>query len=238
MVLPILRHPADLAFGGLLIPLLKVTMEIDMLRKYLACALVSLAIGLGTANAATLLFVDLSVENEVTIRATDGVSAVTATVNEAAGYNLENIFDFDTPYLSYATSGTLESVPLSRNGTSEPFFNFDIDPFTAANPVFNIYRSSGEGTTHVAGERAFIGESTLEVTNTTNPDPISLLYDGLLASNTMSGNISFFQNSNIVIGEWEKILPVAPVPLPAGFPLLILGLLAMFRFSRKREKAA
>ncbi|RKF16016.1 VPLPA-CTERM sorting domain-containing protein [Roseovarius spongiae] len=121
----------------------------------------------------------------------------------------------------------------ARNVFNAAFFNFSFGSDLGASNIAsidNIGTSSGD----YSGFSGFIFGSNFSLPATDplfvrmelvsgSVDPFSIFYLGLHGDNASGGYVSQSQN------------PIAPVPLPAGFPLL-LGGLGLFAFAARRKK--
>lgn len=123
----------------------------------------SLAAAAALASAAAaqqtdvLLVVDLSVENQITITATDGLSAATAVGSDSIGVYFDNFYGVSGSSLSATLLfGDLTSVGSPTDG-SPSLFRGGIGSDTG----LNMYSWSDDlEVTFTAGERAFIGSAT------------------------------------------------------------------------------
>ena len=166
-----------------------------------------LAVAATGASADVLLCIDLSVENEITITATDGLSSATVSGGDGTGVLMENFFNgsgigiFDT-----AGVGDLTSTGDSSDG-SPGLFN------STGSLGLNFWTwTSDDPTDFVAGQVAFEGSATwsLDVDE----------YAAALAGNTF-GDIGAFadtdDDASTIIGQWKV------VPAPGSMALLGLG---------------
>lgn len=189
-----------------------------MIRKVAALIAVALAT-VGSTNAATLLTVDLSVQNQLTITATDGLSDVTITDSDQVGIYLGGIFGttFMGPGL-FGISGMGDLVSNQDVSSGGPLLYAD----PAGGLGLNVWNYAvGLESTFIAGETAFTGSATW------NLDPSNGVYQALL-NGTSSGDIFFaaFTDAGAldasVIGQWEVV--AAPVPVPAALWLFLSAL--------------
>lgn len=180
-----------------------------------------------SAQAATLLQIDLGTANQITISATKGASSATVNGSDTAGAYLDGFF--------ISSVGSMNETLVSGNLTS------------ASNPTDNspnLYRTGDPGLTiwsmstdffldFTAGSQAFTGSATWSL------HPVEFAY---LLANQGSGDIYFAADSlaglssAILIGQWEVIAP-SQVPVPAGF-LLMGTALAGLGTLRARKKAS
>lgn len=164
-------------------------------------------------NAALLLEVDLSVENTISISATDGNSLSTVSGSDFTGFYLDGFFGINS-------LGSINEVLISGDLTSanEPS---DLSPnlFQFSNdPGLNIFSSSTAGDlSFTEGVTAFLGSATWSIGST--------FYQHVLA-NATSGDIFFAAddigdlNNASILGTWA----VVGVPEPSIFALFALGL--------------
>jgi hypothetical protein len=193
-------------------------------------AVIGLATSIGASQAATLLEVDLSVTDQLTITATNGLASVSAGGDAFTGFYLDNIlgtaisFQFDDE----ASAGDLTSLGDTPNDTPWLFV-----PVNGSGLGVNVYDYvDGDTISVTAGEIAFEGSATWDIT--------SELYNSLLAGPSLG---SIFLPADTLddiigmqsIGEWAHAGAVAPVPLPAGGLLLSTALLG-FGWARTRRK--
>lgn len=161
-----------------------------------------------TASADVLLCVDLSVTDQITITATDGLSAGDAFGTEFTGVLLTDFFTLG-PGLFETGVGDLVATGDSPDG-SPGLFN---DPGSAG---LNFYSwTSDQFSGFFTGTLAFTGEATWELDSDD--------YAAALAGNII-GDINAFADtdddipSSTFIGTWE-----VKVPAPGSMSLLGLG---------------
>ena len=179
--------------------------------------------GLGAAASAQapLLLIDLSVTNQVTISATNGLSAVTATGSDGIGVYLDNFYSAarNSTVSDTLISGDLTNVGNASDGSPNLFTTFDNN-----DAGLNIFSWSPDtDVTFTAGTQAFTGSATWSL-------------DAADYAEMLSGNLSgdlYFPADDFgdlagaqVLGTWSVI------PAPAGFAILGLGGLVASR--RKR----
>ncbi|MEL6574199.1 MAG: hypothetical protein AAFQ64_21350 [Pseudomonadota bacterium] len=182
----------------------------------------------GMGHAATLLSIDLSVQDEITINAEPGLATVSATGTDFTGFYLENFYSgpgiFPTATL---VSGNLTTANQTSDNSPQLWRGGGTDL------GLNIWSFAVGNTTSVtAGQQAFSGSATWSVSNA--------VYNDLLSGGGTFGNI--YLNADTVddiagatlIGEFA----ISPVPLPA--PVLLLGtvLLAAGLYGRRRNSFA
>ena len=189
----------------------------------------SFALGLSVAAVAftasgaladDLLTLDLSVANQVTITATAGLSAATASGSDNVGAYMQGFFTglggvFSIPDVG---TSTFTSVGAPASGNSL-IYRYDISDMG-----LNIYDWSPSPTVSLtAGTQAFTGTAVYSLTPTQ--------YAQFLAGNT-SGNLYFPADdasdlsTAALIGTWRV------VPTPGAAALLGLGGLAVSRRRR------
>ncbi|MCW8109629.1 hypothetical protein OPS25_14055 [Alteromonas ponticola] len=178
---------------------------------------------LSSAQAALLLSVDLSVEDQITITATDGVASATVSGDDFIGFYLENFFEPENNSLSdILVSGDLVSAQDVSDLTPDLFRSDDNDT------GLNVWSyADGAISSFVANERAFEGSATWTIS--------SGAYQNAL-NGAMRGDIWFPADdindlpSAIVIGQWAVV--DADVPEAPTFALFSL---LLFAFSRTRK---
>lgn len=198
------------------------------MKKLAIACMASALIAPLSASADTVLTVDLSVINQVTISSTAGVSAATISGFDVTGFYLADFFVGEQDPLgdSLLGPGNLTSFLNTSDGSPGLF------SFAADDVGLNVWTYTNDPSSDfVAGTQAFAGSATW----TLNPTA----YASALAGAT-SGSV-FFQADDLtdlpnatVIGEWSR---TAAVPLPAGLPLL-LGALGALGLATCRRKAA
>lgn len=164
-----------------------------------------------TASADVLLSVDLTVVDQITITATNGLSSATVSGSDGIGVYLADIF---SSLSSGAISETLVSGDLvaagdSSDGTPNLFTSF------AGSFGLNFWSwTNDDPTDFVAGTVAFTGSATWDLDAGD--------YAELLAGNSFGDLYAFADNdddipSATVIGQWSV------VPAPSSAALLGLG---------------
>lgn len=172
-----------------------------------------------SASADVLLTVDLSVTDEITINATDGLSAATAAGSDSIGVLLADFFnDSSTTSGDTLVGGDLTSAENSSDGTPDLFSS-------TTSFGLNFWSWTDDATsTFTEDEVAFLGSATWSIT--------SSVYAAMLAGNT-SGNLYFPADTDddipgaILLGTWE-----VAVPAPGALALLALGGMAGTRRRR------
>jgi hypothetical protein len=184
-----------------------------------------------SVNAATLLLVDLTTTNQLTLTATSGTSGATESDEDFIGFLLAGFFT------SSASLSAGNELALSGNLTSAQNTSGGLPRLFKAESSFglNVHGYTTEGTSSfVAGELAFSGSATWALDSAT--------YAAAL-SGPASGSIFFSADEDAqisgasLIGEWERT--AATVPLPAGGLLLLTTLagVAGVRRLKKRTKS-
>ncbi len=189
--------------------------------KRLLVLLTATAVFSMSANAATILSVDLSVLNQVTISTTSGTSSVTASGFDSTGFLLASIFDgvFAGTLGDTLISGDLTSAENTSDGTPDLFV-------FSGNAGLNVWSYTDDATGEfVAGSLAFSGSATWDISADS--------YASLLAG-ALSGDVYFPADDDgdlataMVIGQWERATPV-PVPAAVWLMMSALGGLGLMR---------
>ncbi len=176
------------------------------------------AITAGAAQAVDvadkLLIIDLTVENQVTITATDGLSSSTVSGPDLTGVYLEDFFAADgvSSLNASLVSGDLTNFENPSDGTPSIFRDGTTDR------GLNIFSFSSDFTvTFTADSQAFTGSAvfTLEADD----------FADMFAGGERSGNIFFPADSvdDLDSAEFLGTYHVI-VPAPAALPLMGLGL--------------
>jgi hypothetical protein len=183
-------------------------------------AIAAAAFAMG-AQADDLLIVDLTVANQVTISATAGLSAVSASGSDGIGVYLDNFYSGprNSTVSDTLISGDLTNFENPSDGSPLLFTTFD-----NTDAGLNIFSFSSDSTvTFTAGGQAFIGSATWSL------DAAS--YADMLAGN-LSGDLYFPADdigdlsSASLLGTWRVI------PAPTGLAVLGLGGVALVRRRR------
>lgn len=163
------------------------------------CAAVIVATFSTGAMAQVLLSVDLSVVDQVTISATGGLSAATASGLDGIGVYFENFYNG-------AGAGLFETLVAGDLTNAENASDLSPNLFRAgggADAGLNIWSFSSDSTvTFTAGSLAFVGSATWDLD--------SAMYADMLAGNT-SGDIYFAADDvsdlpgAVVIGQYSVI---------------------------------
>jgi len=176
-----------------------------------------------STQAATLLTVDLSTTNQITIATTGAASGATVIGDDTEGFYLANLFNTNAPA---ALGHTLVTGDLISAGDTSDFspnlYNI------SGNLGLNVFSYlGGDTSSFTTGQTAFSGSATWNVSTAT--------YAAMLAGNT-GGTIYFAADTDsdipgaTAIGEWANI---SAVPLPAGMSLM-LGAFGLLALKRKR----
>ncbi|MEO0422409.1 MAG: hypothetical protein AAF184_08755 [Pseudomonadota bacterium] len=199
------------------------------MKKTPLIVLAALAAVAVPAHAVTVLTVDLSVENQITISATSGASDITASGSDTTGIYLESIFDgpFDASILDTLISGDLTSAENTSDGS--PLL------FTSTGFVgdgLNVWSYTDDPDSEfVTGSQAFSGSATWEID--------ALAYTALLGG-ALSGDVYFPADSAddlagaVIIGQWER---AAVIPVPAAVWLLGSALFGLRLFGARKRSA-
>ncbi len=181
-------------------------------RRGLLCVGVAVALLTTGAYADDLLIVDLTVTDEVTITATDGLSAVTASGSNFTGFYFENFYGGSGGPLSGAlVFGDLTTAENPSDGSPSIFRGG-----SGTDPGLNVWSFSTDGTvTFTAGSLAFVGSATWGL------DPEE--YADMLAGST-SGNLYFPADTEDDIAGADLLGTYTVIPEPATLSLLGLGL--------------
>ena len=182
-------------------------------RRGWLCVAVSVALLATGAYADDLLVVDLSVTDQVTVFATDGLSAIDSSGSDTTGVYFEDFYGVAGGALSASlVFGDLTNAENPSDGSPSIFRGG-----AGTDPGLNIWSWSSDSTvTFTAGSLAFVGSATYDL------DPGE--YADMLAGN-MSGDLYFpadtvddIPNADL-LGTYRVI-----VPEPATLSFLVLGL--------------
>lgn len=181
------------------------------------------------SQANLLLTVDLTVEDEITINATDGVSLDTFIYNDTLGVYLDGFFGIET---EIAVIDTIVSGDLTIVGTiSDSTPNLFRGGFST-DPGLNIFSVTDNGDITIdAGSQVFVGSATWSLNEA--------MYD-LMISNAVSGSI-YAPADTIddisgasLIGTWEILDSSPPVDVAAPSIALLFGLSLLIGGVRRR----
>ena len=163
----------------------------------------------GVAQADDLLIIDLSVENQMTITATDGLSAADAAASSFTGVLLADFFNTNGV-------GNLTVAGTSSDGSPSIFHS-------AGSAGLNIWSFTADAPAFTAGQVAFTGSGTWTI------DAAS--YADMVGGNT-SGDIYSPADSDDDIPGATYIGTYRVVPAPGSVALLGLGGLSATRRRR------
>ncbi|MEP7703450.1 PEP-CTERM sorting domain-containing protein [Paraglaciecola sp. 25GB23A] len=194
--------------------------------KFLKMAFAGLVLGVSSfANSALILLVDLTVENQLTISATSGLSLATVSGSDNVGFSLMDLLG-SPGFIGTLVSGSLTSANQTSDGS--PI----LSNFGGSNNL-NVWSFTGDQfMTFTAGSLAFSGQVI------TNVDAAT--YANLLAGQISGDVLAPFDNLIVtdesqasLIGTWQRV--VQDVPEPSTLAIFALGLmgLASRRFMKK-----
>jgi hypothetical protein len=184
-----------------------------------------------TVDAATILSIDLTVVNQVTITAGAGVASTSVSGSDFTGVYLDQFFGGAGSSLGYSLiSGDLTTANNPTNSTPLLFRAGSSDP------GLNIWAFSTDAiVSFTAGSLAFAGAATWALS--------AASYADMLAGST-GGSIFFAADSvddvagATSIGEWAVSTPIAPVPIPASALLFGSALAGLGIYGRRRTRKA
>lgn len=179
------------------------------------------AVGLASAaNAEVLVEIDLTVPNQVTISATDGLASATVSGSDTTGFYLADFYSAPTTESVDDTlvSGDLTNF-LNPSDGSPAIFN------TSGNSGLNVWSFSSDSTVDfVSGTQAFTGSATWTVSATN--------YAEMIAGN-LTGDLYFPADSDddlsaaTLIGQWAVVIP-------APGAMALLGVAGLVGTRRRR----
>jgi hypothetical protein len=173
------------------------------------------------AKANVLLLVDLTVENQVTISATNGNSLATVSGSVITGVYLESFYS--GPRASGVTDTVLGTSTL-RSAENVGGLNANLFTSGLTDPGLNIFNWSTDSTvTFTAGSLAFVGSTTWALPNDD--------YLEMLAGNT-SGNLWFPADDIGDLPNAQRIGTWQVIPEPSSMALLSIGLVGLLRRRR------
>jgi len=178
---------------------------------------VAVTVGMATssASAATILLVDVSVQNQITISGTSGASSATVSGSDAVGVYLGNMLD---PVNAQVIDSLVLSSPRDLTTPGDPSSNLPM-LFTPLDGGLNLFNWSSDAVvSFTTGLRAFTGSATWDL----NP----LGYQGILNGNR-SGNVFFPAGELGNIGGAVVIGQYQVVPEPSTAALMTLGLVGL-----------
>ena len=197
-----------------------------LVKKFAFILLAAALVAPVSVRAATLLVVDLDTPNQITIAATDGLSAATVSGPDVIGFYMDQFYPAD-PLVNPSGSPVVGDLTSAQN-TSNGFQNL----WNSTGFGLNVWAYTDDPTSDfVAGLIAFSGSATW----TLDPGDYAAMLGG-----PASGLIYFpadddFDLSNAtVLGEWEKTSSTV-IPLPAAFPLLLAALGGLGFVARRRK---
>lgn len=193
----------------------------DIRKSAFAAAGIVLAAG-GVQAQDKLLIVDLSVENEITITATAGLSGATVSGSDTTGFLLADFFNTAGPGIFAAGTGDLTSA-ANPSDSGPDLFNSSATP-AGGSFGLNVFSYTADATSDfVAGSQAFSGSATFSLAADD--------YAAALAGNS-SGTIYAFADTDddiaaaTALGTWNLI------PAPSTAAMLGLGGLVAARRRR------
>ena len=152
-----------------------------MMKKTLFGLFVTLGLGVMTtvAQASSILLIDLTVPNQVTIIGTGNPSAVTASGGDSVGVYLENFYGgAGVSLVETLISGDLTNAENPSDGTPDLFRGG-----SGTDPGLNIWSWSPDLTvTFTAGQPAFVGSATWSLSAAQYAD---------MVNGSASGNVYF-----------------------------------------------
>jgi len=181
--------------------------------KSLLCAAAAAGFLTAGAQAEVLLVVDLSVMNQVTITATNGLSAVTASGSDTTGVYFNNFYGVAGGSLAdVLVAGDLTSA-ANTSDTSPDLYRAT----SGSDTGLNLWSWTDDTTVNfTAGAQAFSGSATWTLT--------AAEYADMVNGNT-AGDLYFPADSSDdissadLIGQYEVV-----VPTPGAVSMLALGL--------------
>lgn len=188
-----------------------------------ACAVASVAMFAGAAQAGSsvLLTVDLTVPNEVTITATDGLSAATISGGDITGVYLDDFYGVAGDSLSTSSTGAGDLTNAANPSDGSPAL---FRGGGGTDTGLNIFSWSSDSTVDfTAGELAFTGSGTWAL------DPNE--YADMLAGNT-SGDLFFPADDSGDVAGATFLGTYRVIPTPGA--LAMLGLAGAGVIRRRR----
>lgn len=200
--------------------------------KFFAILLVAtLSVIPAAARAATILWVDLSTTNQITITAGTGVSSATVSGSDFTGVYLDQFFQGPRAVIQQSlVSGDLTSAENPSDNSPRLWRGGGW-----RDPGLNIYSTSSDSTlSFTAGQQAFTGSATWQLS--------AGAYQSMLNGPT-SGTIFFAADTfddlagAVNIGEWGiGTPPPIPVPLPSTALLFGTTLVGFGLYRRRKQK--
>lgn len=149
-------------------------------------------------SAQEILVIDLRVQNEIKIIATNANAASTASGSDETGFYLQGFFSSPTVLAEQLMNSNFSSANESPSGAEE-FFTIDAG--------LNIWGyAAGSTSSFTAGQRAFTGESRWQV----DADSYNKALNGSLTGNVYfpADDASYVAAGAPLIGTYRKELPV------------------------------
>lgn len=200
-----------------------------MKTRFIATLAVIASVAAPAVHAATVLLVDLRVENQITLTATSGTSSITASGSDTTGFYLDSIFGapFDASIDDALVSGDLTSAENTADGSPLLFTSTAGD----GGDGLNVFSYTGDPTgDFVADSLAFSGSATWDI----DGDAYAALLGG-----AMGGDVYFPADDEndlagaFVVGQWER---AAVIPVPAAFWLLGSALFGLRLLGPRRPR--
>lgn len=200
------------------------------MAKLVSSLIAALVLSPSVSAAATLLSIDLSIANQITVVAEPGLANATVSGSDGVGIYLPNFFaDGNTGFGINNTSGDFSSTNQTSDGSAN-LWSYSGDT------GLNIWSFVNGGTVSFTdGTQAFTGSATWNLTPGLYAEFVNAPGAGSLFFPADSANDIVGQTA---IGEFTTSNAVpAPVPVPASVLLLgsvLLGL-GLFRPRRKQS---
>ncbi|MBF2058371.1 MAG: hypothetical protein IGQ45_14435 [Cyanobacterium sp. T60_A2020_053] len=192
-----------------------------------ALASVSVLGFMGSAEGATLLTVDLSVTNQITIRSTTGASSADVSGSDSTGVYLAGFYTG----AGTALTATLVSGDLtSANNTSDNSPNL-FRANSGTDLGLNIFSFTDDSpASFTSGSQAFTGEGTWNLNSTNYLEMVNGNSSGLLyfPADTVSDI-----DTATLIGEWERFTPTTTPEPSLLFALIGFGAFGLFGKGKK-----
>lgn len=186
------------------------------------------------AQSAVLLQVDLSVENTITVTATEGASEATVTADDFTGFYLADFFAMNTSGTNLLggdlVSGDLTSFLDASDGSPDIF-----RAGGGSDTGLNVWTyTDGDTSSFVLGRQAFSGSATW----TADPSDYMHALGGAAGGDIFFAAASTGETANAsFLGTWEIKRPdVVGVNAPSSFGVAVLTLsFVLFRRSQKSK---
>jgi hypothetical protein len=180
------------------------------------------------AMANVLLKIDLSVENQISIFATDNSALVSAVGTDFNGIYLDNLFGIDVIVDEVLIEGDLSTANEPSNNSPQLFTSSNVDP------GLNIFDMTNEtNLTTTLGQAAFTGSAIWTVNTEAYQAAVMSAISGNLFLNADS--LDDLDNNDVtLIGSWEVVNSVTNVSAPSviGF-LYFIALILVIRRQNK-----